>query len=809
MGRDNRTKEELLKHIAELERQLAESEETLRAIRNGEVDAIFVDGPLGEQVFTLKGADHTYRMLIENMRQGAVTTAVDGTILYANTAFAEMLQDPDEQILGTSLAQYIAPESRPLFNDLAQRGFKEQAEGEIALLQGGGPSIPAYIRMNRVLLEDEPILCVAITDLREQKRQEEIIQAEKISRAVLERSEELFSKAFNSAPFLMSISSAEDGRFFEVNDTFCRVTGYAREEVIGSTSVDLLFISNSDREMLKKEIAQKGRVHEVKLKLRKKSGELFICLYFAEVISVKEGRRLLSIAEDITEKRRIEADRDRLMTAIDQAGEIVLITDAQGNIQYVNPAFEAVTGYAKEDVVGKNPRILKSGVQDKAFYQDLWETIGSGRNWKGRIVNRRKDGSRYTQQTCITPVVDVRGAITNFVAVKRDITEEIETEKRLIQAQKMESIGTLAGGIAHDFNNILSPIIMDSEIAMMELSEDSPVQTNLKRIYTAGERARDLVRQILSFARGREKERMLLKASLVVKEGVKFLRATLPSTINIQTDLSAEQDEILADPTQLHQILMNLCINAAHAMEEEGGTLDIVLADADIGPESGERFVDLKPGGYLRLSVADTGKGIAPDVLEKMFDPYFTTKPVGKGTGMGLTLIHNIVRNYEGTIAVASELGRGSRFEVYLPLAEGEDRRPESAAAEAEIPGGDERILLVDDEESILSALVPVLERYGYHVTAHTSSTAAIQEFRNDPGAYDLVITDMTMPQITGKQLAQELMGLKPGIPIILCTGFSEAIDEKAALEMGIKGYLMKPLVLREVLRKVREVLGR
>ncbi|MCF8081647.1 MAG: PAS domain S-box protein [Deltaproteobacteria bacterium] len=808
MKRQEKTRAELLAEIADLERRLADSEDTLEAIRNGEVDAIYVEGPVGDQVFTLKGANHTYRTLIEEMNQGAVTTTQDRTILYVNPAFAKLLQRPPQGLVGTALDQYIGPESEPVFETLCKEGFQGGARGEIALAEKAGGSIPVYASMNRVLLEDEPILCIAVTDLREQKRQEAIVQAERFSRAVLEASEELFSKAFHSAPFLMSISSIEQGEFFEVNDTFCRVTGYEREEIIGSTSVDLVFLSREDRQRLNREIAQNGRVRGVEVELRKKSGEFFTCLYFAEVISLKQGRRLLSIAEDITERRQVEADRTRLMTAIEQMDEIVVITDARGNIQYVNPAFERITGYTRHDAVGKNPRILKSGVQDEAFYQGLWQTIKSGKSWKNRMVNRRKDGALYTDETSITPVLNVQGDITNFVAVKRDITAEIEMERRLAQAQKMEAIGTLAAGIAHDFNNILSPILVDSEMVLMQLSDESPLQVNLRRINNAGERARELVRQILAFARAHDQELVAVKVTPLIKESVKFLRSSIPSTIEIRSDLDIDQDTVMADPTQLHQVVMNLCTNAAHAMAETGGRLDIVLTNETLGSRLPGMVSELTPGRYLKLSVADTGPGIDPGLQKKIFEPYFTTKAPGKGTGMGLSLVHGIVERFEGTVAVQSEPGRGARFEVYLPLMDEESQASKRMTGSVSDLKGNERILLIDDESWAVEAIRPMLEKLGYHVTGRTRSIEALEEFRNNPDGFDLVITDMTMPRMTGKGLAREMLKIRPEIPIILCTGFSEQIDEKTALKMGIRAYVMKPIIMHQMARTIRQVLG-
>ncbi len=498
-------------------------------------------------------------------------------------------------------------------------------------------------------------------------------------------------------------------------------------------------------------------------------------------------------------------ERGQLLSAIEQVNEAIVITDNNGNIQYVNPAFKRVTGYTVEEVKGKNPRILKSGVQDEAFYQDLWQNITVGKTWKNRIVNQRKDGSRYTEDVSISPVLNEEGVIANFVAVKRDVTSEMELEKRLNQAQKMESIGNLAGGIAHDFNNILSPILLHTEMAMMDLPPDSPLQMNMKQIYKSGERARDLVQQILTFARIKEKKMIPLKASLIVKEAVKFMRATLPSTIDICYELGTDRDTVLADPTQMHQIVMNLCTNAAHAMREKGGELKVLLTEASMGPEETGGLGDIVPGDFLRISVSDTGSGIPSNVIDKIFEPYYTTKEQGQGTGLGLAVIHGIVKSCGGHIAVDSEVNKGSVFHVYLPIVDAEVFLTRESSAD--LPGGTERILFVDDEKAAVIAIQPMLERLGYRVTAKTESMEALDLFREAPEAFDLVITDQTMPHITGRELARELMAVRPDIPIILCTGFSEQINEKSAREMGIREFVPKPIVMQAMAHAIRKAL--
>lgn len=511
--------------------------------------------------------------------------------------------------------------------------------------------------------------------------------------------------------------------------------------------------------------------------------------------------------QDITERRENEAELRRLASAVHHVAETIVITDEKGRIKYANPSFEATTGYSPSAALGMNPSILKSGVQDDAFYSDLWSTITSGKTWYGRMVNRKKDGSLYTEDASISPVMDENGKITEFVAVKRDITGELNMEAQLFQAQKMEAIGALAGGIAHDFNNVLFPLMGYGEMLQMDLPEDSFLQDYVLEILRASKRAKALVQQILAFSRQSAIEKTAVRIQSIMNEVIRFTRASLPSTIKVRTSIDKKCRPVLADQTQIHQVAMNLMTNAFHAMEENGGELHISLRE--IGHEEALTFSsDLPKGFYARLSISDSGCGIDPSIKDKIFNPYFTTKEKGKGTGIGLAVVHGIVKSHGGSITMNSELGKGTTFDIVLPCINDHEME---AMKDQVIPvsGGEEKILVVDDEEPIARMLRQMLERFGYAVTVRTSSTEALQLFRDNPERFDLVITDMTMPGMTGDRLAMELRNIRPDIRIIICTGFSEKINEDIAKSIGIDGYVFKPVLQNELVGMIKAIVDK
>ncbi|MFZ7126910.1 MAG: ATP-binding protein [Desulfobacterales bacterium] len=511
------------------------------------------------------------------------------------------------------------------------------------------------------------------------------------------------------------------------------------------------------------------------------------------------------LIREIEERKKTESELRLIRAAIEQAGESVVISDSDGNIQYVNPAFEQISGYSRAEAVGMHARALHSDRQDPAYLADLQHQLAAGEAWAGRLIGRRKDGGFFEVETSIAPIRETSGRITHHVSVQRDMTQESELKRQLRQAQKMEAIGSLAGGIAHDFNNILVPIIGHAEIAVLDSRPGSQVQKSLREILKASARAKDLVGQILAFSRKSEIEFRPIRIDIVVREAVRLLRASIPPNIDIVKHISRDCGPIMGDPSQIHQVVMNLATNAYHAMAETGGTMTITLKEEKFDQAAPDTAPQMPPGEYVSLSLGDTGGGIEKTMIGKIFDPYFTTKPQGEGTGLGLSVVHGIVTGHGGRIFVSSHPGKGSRFTVYLPRVKVE----QSPAADDDVKGavgGSEHILVVDDEEAVTAMFRKMLSRLGYTVSVCATGREALERLTVETKPIDLLLTDYAMPGMNGIELAKRSKAMFPELPILLCTGFSEALPLNEMVAAGIADVILKPIFSNELDAKIRLV---
>lgn len=521
-----------------------------------------------------------------------------------------------------------------------------------------------------------------------------------------------------------------------------------------------------------------------------------------------------ALEAEIEEREKVEAElrkaafRYRTVADFTYAWEYWESPD--GSFRYISPSCERVSGYPAEaftDDPGLLSRIVTA--EDRPSWEaHRRKAISGACPHKLEFRIRAADGTlRWIDHTC-QPVTDAEGAFLGFRVSNRDISKKKELEREIRQAQKMEAIGTLAGGIAHDFNNILSCIFGYAELALADAAISPQLREHLEVVFDSARRAKDLVRQILTMSRRADQEIKPLQMFLIVKEAMKLLRASLPATIAIEQDIVAT-DYVLADPTQIHQIVMNLCTNAFHAMREGGGTLAVSLRRQVFRQEDVSPCHDFVPGDYLVLLVRDTGHGMDEATMEKIFDPYFTTKATGEGTGLGLSVVAGIVKNYKGYIAVSSAPGSGTTFSVYLPvrLAADAEFPPAGAAMPAAAPlSGTKRIMIVDDEKLVLDLYRKILQRSMYTVSAFTGPREALAFFCRNPSEVDLVLTDLTMPEFDGLELAKRMLAIRPALPVILCTGYNEAFNRERLKEAGVAGFIQKPFAQQDLLQAIREI---
>jgi len=618
----------------------------------------------------------------------------------------------------------------------------------------------------------------------------------------------------NTSDDFMSIIS-RGFRYEAVNEAYCRATGNKREDVIGRT-VDELWGEETFRNTIKNhlEACFTGRVvqYEEWFQFGGRSRRCFHVSYYPYRDEEGVVTHAVVISHDITERVRAEEERTLLVSAVDQAAESILITDAEGTIQYVNPFTERVTGYTRAELIGQNPRLLKSGRQDGKFYEHFWRTIEGGDVWRGHFVNKTKEGNFFEEEAVVFPVRDASGEVVNYVAVKRDVSEQMALEDQLRQAQKMEAIGQLAGGVAHDFNNLLMIIMNGALFVKDALPPTSTGQGDLADVINAGKRASALTRQLLAFSRRQTLVPQVTDLNGVVVGVEKMLTRLIGENIVLTTKIDETPCMAEVDVGQVEQVIVNMVVNARDAMPD-GGRITVETMHATRSQEDVKRFLQVaepaNAGRYVGFAVSDTGEGMDKETMSHIFEPFFTTKELGRGTGLGLSTVYGIVKQHGGHVSVYSEQGLGTTFKVYLPelTEEAGAEEVEEGQAEQTAPRGHETIFLVEDEPAVRRMGVRMLRDLGYVVIEAGNGEEALQVAESYVGNIHLLLTDIVMPGMTGKQLADQITVMRPGVKVIYASGYPEAHLQRHGVLDSRCILLPKPFVMAQMAHKLREVL--
>jgi len=624
----------------------------------------------------------------------------------------------------------------------------------------------------------------------------------------LRASELSYRRLFEAAQDGILILDADTGRVQDANPFLIKLLGIPLGEMVGQTVGELSpFKDLLSNQIMLQRLQKDGYIRYEDLPLETKDGRKIAVEFVSNVYQAGDKTVIQCNIRDITARKKVEAANARLAMAVEQAAEVIVITDTRGHIVYVNPAFEKSTGYSDTEALGQNARILKSGKQDEAFYQELWATLERGDRWEGHFINRRKDASLYEEDATISPVRDTAGTIVNYVAIKRDVTREVQLEAQFRQAQKMEAIGQLAGGVAHDFNNLLAVIQVQTDLLNSGGGLSQAQSQSTKAITMCVERASDLTRQLLLFSRREAFHPGLLDLNEAIQNTINMLKRIIREDVEMQLKFAAGPLLLLADAGMLNQVLLNLAVNARDAMPN-GGQLFIETSTADFDELATAQSAKVRAGSFVCLSVSDSGCGIAPDVLPHIFEPFYTTKVVGKGTGLGLATVFGIVQQHQGWVNVYTEAGRGTMFRIYLPRSVGETIEVHSPAVLPPVRGGTETILLVEDEPDLRLAVHKALSQMGYCVLEAASGVKALEVWRQHQQDIHMLLTDLVMPDgLSGKDLADCLLKEKPALKVTYMSGYSaEVVDKDFSMQRHIH-FLNKPFSIQQLAQTVRDCL--
>ncbi len=599
-----------------------------------------------------------------------------------------------------------------------------------------------------------------------------------------------------------AITTDPHGRIVFASQAVMRISGLSQSEIMGRP-LDLLFDLTTEQKSAIAQCLGHKTALTSETTARCKSGQpLTVLLNVSALDSAEADSGLAVFAVDVSGLKRTIEEQTQLVTAVEHAAESIIVTDSAGVIEYVNPAFEKITGYSRPEIMGAKIELLDSGQHSKAFFSTIIDTLQRGEIWQGRMINKRKDHSLYETEATVSPIKNKAGSITNYVSVQRDVSHEVRLERQLRQAQKMEAIGTLAGGIAHDFNNLLMGIQGNISLSLLDIERHSPFVKNLKKIEQYVQNGVDLTKQLLGFARGGKYEISLLNLNeLINEQNLMFGRTN--KDIIFKNEAKPDLWSVEADRGQIEQVLMNLYLNALQAMPGSG-TLTTRTANVTIDQDQYSPYY-VKGGNYVKISIADTGIGMDEDIQQRIFDPFFTTKEMGRGTGLGLASVYGIVKNHEGFINVYSKKGQGTKFEIYLP-ASGKAVPVHKKASEKFVEGR-ETVLLVDDEDMIIDVGTRMLKKLGYQVFIARDGKEAIETFKKHPQEIDLVVLDMIMPKMGGGETYDRIRKIKPDVKVLLSSGFSINGQASEILNRGCNGFIQKPFNLQNLSKHLRSIL--
>ncbi len=749
---------------------------------------------------SLQESNDNFRAVVELAHDGVVVIQ-DNEYKYVNEAWIRTCGYSMDELRGKTIEDLVVPEDkRKILGHYQTRIEGDYAPSmyETQIMSKDGTIKDLELSASIINWEGRPADMAVLRDTTVRRQADE----------TLRESEEKYKTLIEMCPDPIMIF--QDHQVKLINSAFTKLFGYSKDEI--SQINDYALVQEQDREATINRVGSRVLGKDVSKyysqNLVAKNGDIIPCEISASVINYDKRPAGMILVRDITERKQAEEAlriSNRKFSSIFTASPNAIIISSlnERRILDVNDKCIQLSGYSREELVGQSlDKVNLWGDQEQ---QNKFKTLLKE---KGEILNfemtfAKKSGELGTG--IVSGVLFTLGGEPCVLAILNDITAFRHLEAQLRQAQKIESLGTLAGGIAHEFNNIIGIIIGNTELAISDVSDEHGAYRNLEEIQTASLRAREVVRQLLAFSRKTRETFRPLSLSPLVKDTLKLIQSSIPSTIKIRQNISAKSDTVNADLTQINQVIINLCTNASHAMQEKGGTIEVSLDNIELGEDDLGRYHDLSAGNYVRLKVSDTGCGIAEGTISSIFDPFFTTKDVGQGTGLGLSVVHGIIKDHGGDINVRSEQGKGTSFHILFPVVDW-ILEPDAQPSEP-TPRGIERILFVDDEQSIVFAAKHNLEGLGYKVVGDTDPVHALKTFQEEPDEIDLVITDATMPGMTGDGLAREILKIRPDCPVILCTGYSERISEEMAQEMGIKAFVMKPVVTHEMANLIRQVL--